>query len=584
MVFYLGANTMKNNHESSVIRKTILFIAGQCVLIAIVFAVYIFNSYTNIRNAQVSSTENLLDVFGRELDNKIKNADMLLEQMIYQNDNYNMLQSSKESDRYYASIALKNMMVESVTYNSYVDTFIIAESLYNTCLDYSNTFITFNQRNTLRDFTMSKAYLGKMKASWQIETIGDEPYLYKIYVWQGEAAAVFISVRSFLGNTNTGDFSNTALVLYDSETGTVWGNYGELPGELRAGDSIESIEVYSPMGDDYILRADNYHIKAFVGKEFDFNLLKYDVWVMLAMILILSGFTVFMIRHLRKSIIKPVGTLRKDMERIQFGDYELRINDELGSREFNLLKNTFNKLMDEILGLKIQTYEKQITLQEAELKSIKLQIRPHFFLNAMTTISSLSQQGKNEEIRNYIDSLSKNIRYMFRSGLHTVSLDEEIRHVENYFEMQELKYPGCVFFFIDVAEETRSWKIPQMLIHTVIENEYKYAVDVNSMLTILIKAELINKDGEEILKVEIEDDGQGYPEKTLKDFKDGSIHDSGDGSRVGLWSIKRILEIMYERNDLFEISNISPHGCKNTMYIPANPKHEVDERGKVNID
>jgi len=41
---------------------------------------------------------------------------------------------------------------------------------------------------------------------------------------------------------------------------------------------------------------------------------------------------------------------------------------------------------------------------------------------------------------------------------------------------------------------------------------------------------------------------------------------------------------MYERKDLFEISNISPHGCKNTMYIPASPKHEVDERGKVNID
>lgn len=575
---------MAGKNESSVIRKTIMFIAGQCVLIAIVFAVYIFNSYTNIRNAQASSTENLVEVFGRELDNKIKNADMLLEQMIYQNDNYNMLQSHKESDRYYASIALKNMMVESVTYNSYVDTFIIAESIYNTCLDYSNTFITFDQRNTLRDFAMEKAAMGKMKAAWRIETIGNEPYLYKIYVWQGEAAAVFISVRSFLGNTNTGDFSNTSLVLYEPETGTVWGNYGELPNELTAGDSIDSIEEYVPMGEEYTLRAEGYHIKAFVGEEFNFNLLKYDVWVMLAMILILSGFTVFMIRHLRKSIIKPVSTLRKDMERIQFGDYELRINDELGSREFNLLKNTFNKLMDEILGLKIQTYEKQITLQETELRSIKLQIRPHFFLNAMTTISSLSQQGKNEEIRQYIDSLSKNIRYMFRSGLHTVSLDEEIRHVENYFEMQELKYPGCVFFFIDVASDVGEWKIPQMLIHTVIENEYKYAVDVNSMLTILIKAELTERDGEEMLKVEIEDDGQGYPEKTLNDFKDGSIHDSGDGSRVGLWSIKRILEIMYERKDLFEISNISPHGCKNTMYIPANPKHEVDEHGKVNID
>ena len=202
----------------------------------------------------------------------------------------------------------------------------------------------------------------------------------------------------------------------------------------------------------------------------------------------------------------------------------------------------------------------------------------------MTTISSLSQQNKNDEIRKYIDSLSKNIRYMFRAGLHTVALDEEIRHVENYFEMQELKYPGCVFYYIEAPDETRNWKIPQMFIHNVIENEYKYAVDVSKMLTILIKAEIIEKDGERMLKLEIEDDGKGYPDDVVEAFVKGSTYDSNDGSRVGLWSIKRILEIMYERKDLFEIGNIEPHGCKSTMYIPETPKHEVSERVRVNID
>lgn len=93
----------------------------------------------------------------------------------------------------------------------------------------------------------------------------------------------------------------------------------------------------------------------------------------------------------------------------------------------------------------------------------RLQIRPHFFLNAMTTISSLSQREKNREIQRYIDALSKNIRYMFQSGLHTVTLGEEIRHIENYFEMQELNYPDCVFYYIDIPKELEMWKIPQML-------------------------------------------------------------------------------------------------------------------------
>ena len=142
------------------------------------------------------------------------------------------------------------------------------------------------------------------------------------------------------------------------------------------------------------------------------------------------------------------------------------VYDKVDSYRKGKLKDAFNRLMDEIMKLKIQSYEKQIDLQETELKCIKLQIRPHFFLNAMTTISSLSQQGKNKEIESYISALSKNIRYMFRAGLHTVSLQEEVTHVENYFEMQELKYPGCVFYYIDINPEVREWKIPQMMIVT----------------------------------------------------------------------------------------------------------------------
>ena len=188
----------------------------------------------------------------------------------------------------------------------------------------------------------------------------------------------------------------------------------------------------------------------------------------------------------------------------------------------------------------------------------------------MTTISSLSQQGKNKEIESYISALSKNIRYMFRAGLHTVSLQEEVTHVENYFEMQELKYPGCVFYYIDINPEVREWKIPQMIIHTIIENEYKYAVNINQMLTILIKASKADVNGEEMLYVEVEDDGAGYPKEVLQFFENQENTISKTGERVGLKSVKRMMELMYEREGLFTISNIEPHGCKNTFRIPAH--------------
>ena len=89
-----------------------------------------------------------------------------------------------------------------------------------------------------------------------------------------------------------------------------------------------------------------------------------------------------------------------------------------------------------------------------------------------------------------------------------MTLGEEIRHIENYFEMQELNYPDCVFYYIDIPKELEMWKIPQMLIHTVIENEYKYAVEVDQVSDNSDQKQKYGKKrGEEMLCLSIEDDG-----------------------------------------------------------------------------
>lgn len=287
---------------------------------------------------------------------------------------------------------------------------------------------------------------------------------------------------------------------------------------------------------------------------------------------------VALVRSIRREILIPMGEMRKNMEQIKQGDYLHRMEGSYESEEFELLKTSFNRLMDEIVGLKIKSYERQIELQQSELRSIRLQIRPHFFLNAMTTISSLSMQGKNREIQKYIDALSKNIRYIFKSGLHTVPLREEIRHVENYFEMQELKYPGSVFYYISAEPGTENWEIPQMLLHTVIENEYKHAVSVDNMLSIFIK--IYQRREEDMLCIEVEDDGRGYPPDVLEAFDKGDEKPARDGSRVGLWSLRKMLELMYERRGLFEISNVAPHGCMNRFLIPREPVCQMEPQEK----
>ena len=106
------------------------------------------------------------------------------------------------------------------------------------------------------------------------------------------------------------------------------------------------------------------------------------------------------------------------------------------------------------------------------------------------------------------------------------------------------------------------------------------AVEVDQVLTILIKAEVREEKGEEMLCLSIEDDGGGYPQEVLENFlyETGERHEKPqNGERIGLISIKRMLELMYERDDLFEIGNTVPHGCCNYFWIPKQPIQEIKE-------
>ena len=141
--------------------------------------------------------------------------------------------------------------------------------------------------------------------------------------------------------------------------------------------------------------------------------------------------------------------------------------------------------------------------------------------------------------------------------------------------MQELKYPDCVFSYVELPEELGDWPIPQMIIHTVVENEYKYAVSRDQMLMLLIRVSLESWQGQDMLLIEIEDDGQGYPPEVMERINRPGGAAESDGTRVGLWSIKRMLELMYDRTGLLELANQSPHGAVARIRVPREAAHEV---------
>lgn len=563
--------------KKSFIKRMITYMIVLMGLLLMTLIVFFASSYDIIKKEILQSSENFLKVYGNDLTNKIDKMDGILKILMSQSTNLYMIRSENEADRIYASIELGNYMDELKMNNEYTDAIMIADNKHDICLDAVQQKITFAQKMKLRNYSKEQAALEEdIKPSWEFVELDETTYLYKIYKYNQRVIAIFVKTDTLLKSIPEGDYGERAFVLIDSAKLTR-GFFGSDIVQANLGVPIEVVGTNKVFQLNQSLKKDQVGLVCFASKGSIIKQARLGMIIALAIILSTLIFVSFYILYTRKELITPMNEMVVGMERIKEGEYHHRIERDYDNREFSLLRDSFNQMMDEIIGLKIRFYEKRIELKETELKCIRLQIKPHFFLNAMSTISSLSSQGKSKQIKDYIEALSKNIRYMFKSGLHTVPIKEEIQHVQNYFEMQEMKYPNCIFYYVDLPKELEEWKIPQMIIHTIIENEYKYAVSLDSILSILIKISKVVFLEQEMLLIEIEDDGKGYPQSVLSYMNEITEKPMEDGSRIGLWSIKRMMELMYERKDLVQLENIEPHGCLNKIYVPAKPINELEK-------
>ncbi len=531
-------------------------------------------TYLAAEKEMKETNRSLLSIYEVQLEDRLSEMNNLLTKFLYNNGNLLLLESDDENVRHYASLELRETMKNLVNTDDCAEAMVVAVAENDICLDVVNIDVQYREWEAVRKFFILLVQEGEeSSAGWYVREIEGKEYLCRILCWKHRVVSALLSVDSFLDTLQNTEQQKYAILFTDAD-GIVRGMTGQ---ELFQDGLKKNIETlfgrnYEAESTEIIEGMKLYLVdkKTEIYRQIGAGMI-----ILVCAAFILALFAMYFERSIRCELIVPMKDLSDSMNQIQQGQYDLRIQETVSNQEFHMLVSSFNKLMSEIVNLKIQYYEKRLELQEADQKYIRLQLRPHFFVNAMTTVSSMSIQGKNKEINTYINALSKNIRYMFSAGMHTVTVAEEIRHVENYFEMQELKYSDCVFHYINLPKELEKWPIPQMIIHTVIENEYKYAIKREEELVILIKISLAVKDSENMLLIEIEDDGEGYPAVIIDAINDSYKHPEQDGTRVGLWSIRRLLELMYDKTGLFELDNVDPHGAMTRIYIPEKAVNEV---------
>ncbi len=126
----------------------------------------------------------------------------------------------------------------------------------------------------------------------------------------------------------------------------------------------------------------------------------------------------------------------------------------------------------------------------AELAFLKSQINPHFLFNSLNNIYSLAYQ-KSDKAPEAILKLSGMMRYMLlESHDHLVSLQEEVTYLENYIELQKLRFNEQTYIQFAMESDREDYRIMPLLLISFLENAFKHGIvtDKDHPVRITIRA------------------------------------------------------------------------------------------------
>lgn len=177
--------------------------------------------------------------------------------------------------------------------------------------------------------------------------------------------------------------------------------------------------------------------------------------------------------------------------------------------------------------------------QDAELRSLRYQVNPHFLFNTLNSLSSLVIKGDNARAEAMIQSLSGFYRTSLSSDpLEDVTLLEEVELQQRYLEIEAVRYPDRLRTVVDIPAEVENCKVPGMILQPLVENAIKYGVSrTNRPVTVTISAARIGNS----TKIQVLDDGDPIRSKDHR----------SDGNGIGLANVRDRIEARFgERGNL----------------------------------
>lgn len=271
-------------------------------------------------------------------------------------------------------------------------------------------------------------------------------------------------------------------------------------------------------------------------------------------------------RSLNKNIQEPIDQLITLSNELAVGHLGYRA--ELPEvAEMQVLTKSMNKMADDLNELLEENALKQYHLAQSEVRVLQAQITPHFVYNSLDALLSLIEQERYEEAKDTTYALSDFFRISLSKGQDWITVEKEIRHIDDYLTILKIRYGEMLNFQINCPEHLRNVTVLKMILQPLVENAvYHGTKHVRRVgeITVVVEEDDVS------LYITVQDNGIGMTSERLAEVNaelDKGI-DSDFSEGYGLYNVNKRLLLYYGRNAGITIESQHDQGTRMIVKVP----------------
>lgn len=235
--------------------------------------------------------------------------------------------------------------------------------------------------------------------------------------------------------------------------------------------------------------------------------------------------------------------LSQAMEQVGQGDFEVIAPVSSGD-EIGVLSDTFNHMVSDMRMLIDNVYRQEMLKQEVEMRSLQMQINPHFLYNTLDTINWMARMKGVNEVGEMTTALGSLMRYSL-SPKDFVTIREELNHLKNYISIQNVRYGDRMEIRFDIEESTLDYYIPKLLVQPILENSIVHGIEDKIDPSLILIRSYKEEDN---LYIVVEDDGVGMTQEAIESLirADADRPKKGHTS-IGVYNVNRRIQAVFGR-------------------------------------